>query len=53
MASEVVENTIKRSANDMYPYASKIIPKWYASEEDIIKRLGGLVGSLDGAKLIV
>ncbi|CDY19991.1 BnaA09g02600D [Brassica napus] len=46
LASEVVENTIKKSANDMYPYASKIIPKWYASEEDIIKSLGGgLIGT--------
>ncbi|KAJ0252998.1 hypothetical protein HA466_0121030 [Hirschfeldia incana] len=35
MASEVVETTIKKSANGMYPYPSKIIPKWYASEEDI------------------
>ncbi|KAG5381720.1 hypothetical protein IGI04_033190 [Brassica rapa subsp. trilocularis] len=46
LTSEVVENTIKKSANDMYPYASKIIPKWYASEEDIIKSLGGgLIGT--------
>ncbi|KAL0856022.1 hypothetical protein Bca101_061175 [Brassica carinata] len=42
LASEVVENTIKKSASDMYPYASKIIPKWYASEEAIIKKLGQL-----------
>ncbi|CAH8385004.1 unnamed protein product [Eruca vesicaria subsp. sativa] len=53
LVAEVLENTIKRSAKDMYPYATKIIPKWYASEEDIIKRLGGMLGSWDGAKLIV
>ncbi|XP_033128845.1 plant-specific TFIIB-related protein 2-like isoform X2 [Brassica rapa] len=53
LASEVVENTIKKSANDMYPYASKIIPKWYASEEHIINKLGGNIGSWDGAKLTV
>ncbi|KAF8094847.1 hypothetical protein N665_0351s0015 [Sinapis alba] len=48
--AEVVENTIKSSAKDMYPYASKIIPKWYASEEEV-KRLGGIIGSWDAAKL--
>ncbi|KAJ0253998.1 Plant-specific TFIIB-related protein 2 [Hirschfeldia incana] len=41
VAAEVAESTIKNSANDLYPYALKIIPPWYASEEDIIKRLGG------------
>ncbi|KAF2599994.1 hypothetical protein F2Q68_00011852 [Brassica cretica] len=50
IAAEVVENTIKSSAKDMYPYASKIIPKWYASEE-AVKRLGGIIGSWDAAKL--
>ncbi|KAJ0245427.1 Plant-specific TFIIB-related protein 2 [Hirschfeldia incana] len=50
MAAEVVENTIKSSAKDMYPYASMIIPKWYASEEEV-KRLGGIIGSWDAAKL--
>ncbi|ESQ32564.1 hypothetical protein EUTSA_v10005647mg [Eutrema salsugineum] len=49
--SEVVENTIKNSVKDMYPYALKIIPNWYASEEDIIKRLGDIIASLDSAKL--
>ncbi|CAH8309232.1 unnamed protein product [Eruca vesicaria subsp. sativa] len=49
MATEVVENTIKSSAKDMYPYASKIIPKWYASEEEV-KRLGGIIGSWDAAR---
>ncbi|KAF8049971.1 hypothetical protein N665_2081s0010 [Sinapis alba] len=53
LAAEVVENTIKMSAKEMYPYASKIIPKWYASEEDIAKRLEGLIGTWDGAKLTV
>ena len=50
IAAEVVENTIKSSAKDMYPYASKIIPEWYASEEKV-KRLGGIIGSWDAAKL--
>ncbi|CAH8392734.1 unnamed protein product [Eruca vesicaria subsp. sativa] len=50
MATEVVENTIKSSAKDMYPYASKIIPKWYASEEEV-KRLGGIIGSWDAARV--
>ncbi|KAJ4871644.1 Cyclin-like family protein [Raphanus sativus] len=49
MAAEVVENTIKSSAKDMYPCASKIIPKWYASEEEV-KRLGGIIGSWDASK---
>ena len=51
VAAEVAESTIKNAANDMYPYASKIIPSWYASEEDINKRLGGTIGSWDAAKL--
>ncbi|KAF3488069.1 hypothetical protein F2Q69_00055940 [Brassica cretica] len=51
VAAEVAESTIKNSANDMYPYASKIIPSWYASEEDIKKRLGGTIGSWDAARL--
>ena len=50
IAAEVVENTIRSSAKDMYPYASKIIPEWYASEEKV-KRLGGIIGSWDAAKL--
>ncbi|KAL0792594.1 hypothetical protein Bca101_063971 [Brassica carinata] len=50
IAAEVVENTIRSSAKDMYPYASEIIPKWYASEEEV-KRLGGIIGSWDAAKL--
>ncbi|CAH2044927.1 unnamed protein product [Thlaspi arvense] len=50
LVAEVVENTIKNTVKDMYPYALKIIPQWYASEEDIIKTLGGILGSWDSAK---
>lgn len=50
VAAEVAENTIKNAVNDIYPYASKIIPPWYASEEDIIERFGGTIGSWDAEK---
>ncbi|EOA25891.1 hypothetical protein CARUB_v10019285mg [Capsella rubella] len=53
MVSEVVENTIKNSVKDIYPYASKIIPNWYAREEDIMKKLGGIISSWDSAKVSV
>ncbi|KAL1194478.1 Plant-specific TFIIB-related protein 2 [Cardamine amara subsp. amara] len=53
IVAEVVENTIKKSVKDMYPHALKIIPKWYACEEDINKRLGGIISSWDHAKVTV
>ncbi|KAG2261252.1 hypothetical protein Bca52824_068331 [Brassica carinata] len=52
VAAEVAESTIKNSANDKYPYAWKIIPPWYASEEDIIKRLRDTIGSCHAPKII-
>ncbi|KAG7627038.1 Cyclin-like superfamily [Arabidopsis thaliana x Arabidopsis arenosa] len=53
IVAEVVENTIKNSVKDMYPYALKIIPNWYACESDIIKRLDGVITSWDSAKISV
>ncbi|CAE6073200.1 unnamed protein product [Arabidopsis arenosa] len=53
IVAEVVENTIKNSVKDMYPYALKIIPNWYACEADIIKRLDGVITSWDSAKITV
>ncbi|KAG7564028.1 Cyclin-like superfamily [Arabidopsis suecica] len=54
IVAEVVENTIKNSVKDMYPYALKIIPNWYACEGDIIKRLdefSGLQISLENSTI--
>jgi len=31
----VAEGTIKNSCKDLYPHVSKIIPTWYAKEEDL------------------
>jgi len=36
----VAEGTIKGSYKDLYPYITKIIPNWYAKEEDL-KSLSG------------
>ncbi|KAJ4707313.1 Transcription initiation factor IIB [Melia azedarach] len=36
-AAEVAEFTIKKSYKDLYPYATKLIPLWYAKEEEIKK----------------
>ncbi|XP_048229443.1 transcription initiation factor IIB isoform X1 [Ricinus communis] len=32
----VAEGTIRNSYKDLYPYASRIVPSWYAKEEDLI-----------------
>ncbi|KAJ0099753.1 hypothetical protein Patl1_21720 [Pistacia atlantica] len=37
VSAEVAELTIKKSYNDLYPYATRFIPHWYAKEEDIKK----------------
>ncbi|CAN8265895.1 unnamed protein product [Cochlearia groenlandica] len=50
MVAEVIEVTLKNSVKDMYPNcALKIIPKWYASAEDITKRLDGVIRFWDCA----
>ncbi|KAF9592782.1 hypothetical protein IFM89_017352 [Coptis chinensis] len=35
IATAVAENTIKKSCKDLYPYASRLIPNWYAKDEDL------------------
>ncbi|KAB5519522.1 hypothetical protein DKX38_023841 [Salix brachista] len=35
VATGVAEGTIRNSYKDLYPHVSKIIPSWYASEEDL------------------
>uniref|UniRef100_A0A5B7B3G2 Putative Cyclin-like family protein n=1 Tax=Davidia involucrata TaxID=16924 RepID=A0A5B7B3G2_DAVIN len=35
LATGVAEGTIRNSYKDLYPYASKLIPSWYAKEEDL------------------
>ncbi|KAL7202564.1 hypothetical protein ACSBR1_034101 [Camellia fascicularis] len=35
LATGVAEGTIRNSYKDLYPYASRLIPSWYANEEDI------------------
>ncbi|GAV79633.1 LOW QUALITY PROTEIN: TFIIB domain-containing protein/TF_Zn_Ribbon domain-containing protein, partial [Cephalotus follicularis] len=35
LATGVAEGTIRNSYKDLYPHVSKIIPNWYAKEEDI------------------
>ncbi|KAL0437199.1 UNVERIFIED_CONTAM: Transcription initiation factor IIB-2 [Sesamum radiatum] len=35
LATGVAEGTIRNSYKDLYPFASKIVPSWYAKEEDI------------------
>ncbi|GLT25864.1 hypothetical protein SLA2020_009660 [Shorea laevis] len=35
IATRVAEGTIKNSFKDLYPHLSRIIPSWYATEEDI------------------
>ncbi|XP_044467781.1 transcription initiation factor IIB-like [Mangifera indica] len=37
MIAEVAELTIKKSYKDLYPYATRFMPNWYANEEDIKK----------------
>ena len=37
LAADVAEGTIKKSFKDMSPHVSRLIPKWYAREEDITK----------------
>ncbi|KAK2643492.1 hypothetical protein Ddye_025255 [Dipteronia dyeriana] len=39
IAAKVAESTIKKSYEDLYPYASRIIPNWFANEEDIDNKL--------------
>ncbi|MCL7037956.1 hypothetical protein MKW94_000205 [Papaver nudicaule] len=36
-ATGVAQNTIKNSYKDIYPYASRLVPAWYANEEDLKK----------------
>lgn len=38
LAVEVAQSTIKKCYKDIYPYASTLIPRWFASDGDI-KRL--------------
>ncbi|XP_050211373.1 transcription initiation factor IIB-like [Mercurialis annua] len=38
MAAQVAEQTIKKSYKDIHPYASRVVPRWYAVEDDL-KRL--------------
>ncbi|KAH7560651.1 hypothetical protein JRO89_XS10G0062500 [Xanthoceras sorbifolium] len=35
VATGVAEGTIRNSYKDLYPHASRIIPSWYAKEEDL------------------
>lgn len=35
IATGVAEGTIRNSYKDLYPYASRMIPGWYAKEEDL------------------
>ncbi|KAL2239948.1 UNVERIFIED_CONTAM: Transcription initiation factor IIB-2 [Sesamum indicum] len=35
LATGVAEGTIRNSYKDLYPFASKIVPSWYAKEDDI------------------
>lgn len=37
LSAEVSESTIKGTFKDLHPYASRLIPKWYANEKDIRK----------------
>ncbi|KAI3929745.1 hypothetical protein MKX01_025913 [Papaver californicum] len=36
-ATGVSQNTIKKSYKDIYPYASRLVPDWYANKEDLRK----------------
>ncbi|XP_040991832.1 transcription initiation factor IIB [Juglans microcarpa x Juglans regia] len=35
VATGVAEGTIRNSYKDLYPYATRLIPSWYAKEEDL------------------
>lgn len=35
VATGVAEGTIRNSYKDLYPHLPKIIPSWYAKEEDL------------------
>ncbi|GFQ05262.1 transcription initiation factor iib [Phtheirospermum japonicum] len=35
LATGVAENTIRNSYKDLYPFALKIVPAWYANEDDL------------------
>jgi len=35
VATGVAEGTIRNSYKDLHPYVFKIIPNWYAKEEDL------------------
>lgn len=35
LATGVAEGTIRNSYKDLYPYLSKMLPSWYAQEEDL------------------
>ncbi|XP_047322052.1 transcription initiation factor IIB-like [Impatiens glandulifera] len=35
LATGVAEGTIRNSYKDIYPYASRIVPNWYAKDEDL------------------
>ncbi|KAK2663283.1 hypothetical protein Ddye_001857 [Dipteronia dyeriana] len=37
LAADVAQGTIKKSYKDLYPYASRLIPNWFANEDDIKK----------------
>lgn len=41
LATGVAEGTIKNSYKDLHPYASRIIPSFFAKDEDL-KNLGSL-----------
>ncbi|MCL7039702.1 hypothetical protein MKW94_010385 [Papaver nudicaule] len=36
-ATGVAQGTIQKSYKDIYPYASRLVPAWYANEEDLKK----------------
>lgn len=35
LATGVAEGTIRNSYKDLYPHISRIIPSWYAKEDDL------------------
>jgi len=35
LSTGVAEGTIRNSYKDLYPYAVRLIPSWYAKEEDL------------------
>nr|GEW01308.1 transcription initiation factor IIB-2 [Tanacetum cinerariifolium] len=47
LVTGVAQRTIKNSYKDLYPHLTKIIPTWYAQEEDIknLRSLASLLGT--------